>query len=67
MEIGSKIKYIGEITKEQIQWGGHTDPRGLLKKNKVYIIENIEIHKWHTRIFLEEIKGYFNSVWFEKI
>lgn len=62
-----RVKFLGEVSESQINWGGHTDPRGLLEKDKEYDVDDIEVHSWHTRIYLKGINGYFNSVWFEKI
>jgi hypothetical protein len=64
MEIGQKVKFI-QATDEQVRWGSNTDPRGLLTIGESYIIENVEVHSWHTKIYLKGIKGKFNSVHFE--
>lgn len=34
-----------------------------LKPGKMYVITNIEIHGWHTRIWLKGLKLPVNSVW----
>ena len=67
MEKGQKVKFKGDVTIEQIKWGNHTDPEGILEKDKIYTIKDIDIHSWHTRIYLGGISGYFNSVWFEAV
>lgn len=36
-----------------------------LKEGTIYTVEGMEVHSWHTRIFLKEIPGkYFNHVMF---
>ena len=53
-------------SKEQINWGSHTDPRGLLEVGKEYTIDRTEVHSWHTKIYLKEFPNKsFNSVWFD--
>ncbi|MCK5605364.1 hypothetical protein KAR91_25965 [Candidatus Pacearchaeota archaeon] len=61
-----KVIFIEEkVSKESIQWGSHTDPRGILEDGKEYEVYKDEVHSYHTRRFLVGIKGYFNTVWFE--
>lgn len=60
-----KAKYTGNVSKEQINWGGNTDPSGILKEGEIYNVVSIEVHSYHTRIFLEGKPGYYNSVWFD--
>jgi hypothetical protein len=55
----------GVVSKGQIRWGGHSDPTGVLEFGKTYEVENVEVHPWHTKVFLKGIDGYFNSIWFE--
>lgn len=63
-----KVKFIEKFpSKEQIQWGGHEDPGGLLMVGVDYDIDKIEVRSHHTRVFLKGFAGYFNSVWFEDI
>ena len=38
-----------------------------LKTGKIYEIESVEVHNWHTKIKLKVIEGKFNSVCFEKV
>jgi len=66
MEIGSKVKFI-DASDAQVNWGSNDDPRKMLDKNKVYIVEDIEEHAWHTKIYLEGVKGKFNPVSFEEV
>ena len=46
------------------QWGGCRDPEGVLGPNKEYQATKIEVHTWHTRVFLDGIDGYFSSTAF---
>ena len=48
----------------QMRWGGNDDPRNILEPNKVYEVEQIEEHSWHTKYKLVGIEGWFNSVCF---
>jgi hypothetical protein len=59
-----KVKYTG-CSKEQEQWGGNDNPeaKGLIVGN-IYEVEKTEVHTWHTKMFLKEIDGKFNSVCF---
>ena len=66
MEKGYTVKFIG-CTEEQIRWGSHNDPAGKLKEGMEYIVSDVEVHSWHTKISLEGIDGQYNSVCFEEI
>jgi hypothetical protein len=61
---GDKVKFVS-ADDEQVNFGGNEDPRKALKQGKVYEIESVEVHKWHTKIKLSGITGKFNSVHFE--
>lgn len=62
----SSVVFIEDsVTIEQIRWGGHTNPIGILEVGKSYEVEKVEVHSSHTRVFLVGIKGYFNSIWFD--
>lgn len=64
---GTRVRFTGCDNEEQIKWGNHTDPRGLLDLETTYTVERTEVHTWHTRVFLERFPGkYFNSGWFEE-
>ena len=65
---GTKVKFVGPVSKEGIKWDNHKDPRDLLQLNSEYTIDHTEVHSWHTKVFLAEHPGKsFNSVWFEEI
>tara|TARA_Y100001970_G_C13892356_1_gene679395 strand:+ start:236 stop:469 length:234 start_codon:yes stop_codon:yes gene_type:complete len=59
-----KVKFTGYIM-AQVKWGGCDEP-DMLEEGKVYTIEEVEVHSWHTKIKLEGIEGKFNSVCFEE-
>ena len=64
MEKRKKVKYLG-CDQDQIKFGNCDDPRGLLEVGRVYEVEGREIHSWHTKLKIEGVKGWFNSVCFE--
>ena len=67
MRVGSVVIYRGAFN-EQIRWGNNDDPRPLLTIGSVYIVSDVEVHSWHTKIQLEGYEGHqFNSVAFEEI
>lgn len=40
----------------------------LLEVGETYTVENVEVHSWHTLVYLKEFPGKeFNSVVFEEI
>ncbi len=61
------IKYIAEEVSEiQIQWGGNTNPSGLLVVGQDYELDYADVRSQSTRIFLKDFPGkQFNSVWFD--
>lgn len=63
---GTKVVYLG-CTKEQIQWGGNSNPIGKLHIGIQYTISCVEEHSWHTKISLEGVEGQFNSVCFDEV
>lgn len=63
---GDKVRYTGSI-EEQVRWGNNDNPTGVLIEGDVYYIERVEIHTWHTKLYLRGVYGKFNSVCFEKV
>jgi len=64
---GDEVRYLGS-TEEQVRWGSNDNPKGLLFEGNVYYVERVEIHSWHTKLYLRGIRGgKFNSVCFEKV
>jgi hypothetical protein len=60
---GDKIIYTG-CSDAQVKWGSNTNSDNLLIKGNSYIVEKVEVHSWHTKLYLMGIKGKFNSVCF---
>lgn len=62
-----KARFIG-CNETQIKWGSNDDPNGLLEVGGEYEIERVDVHTWHTKIYLVDFpdKG-FNSVCFEPV
>lgn len=62
------VYYKEDPTDDQVRWGNCADPRGLLEPGKVYALKRVQIHSWHTKLYLgnpgNETDG-FNSVSFE--
>jgi hypothetical protein len=63
---GNNVKFIG-CSKEQIQWGNNTDPKGILIVGDKYYVEHVDVHSQHTKLTLRGVFGKFNSVCFEKL
>lgn len=55
-----RLTYLGAID-AQVNWGSNTDPRGLLVEGMEYEVEKVEVHSWHTKVYLKGIDGKFNS------
>lgn len=66
-EKGTKVKFIeDDVSDAQINWGGHDDPRGILRFGEEYTIDHTEVRSSHTKVFIQEVpEKQFNSVWFE--
>lgn len=63
MKKGESVTFIGCST-SQIQWGNNDDPNPVLEEGKKYIIEDVKVHSYHTKIKLIGYSGWFNSVCF---
>jgi hypothetical protein len=64
---GDRVIYIGCID-EQVSWGAsNDDPRKLLIEGNIYQIEKVEVHSYHTKLYLRDVCGKFNSVSFTKL
>ena len=66
MEIGDKVKFTGCSTAQQ-NWGRNDNTTDKLVFGNEYIISDIEVHSWHTKISLVGIEGKFNSVCFDAV
>lgn len=63
---GDKVIYLGS-SQEQCNWGNYTGDWNTLKEGKTYTVEKVEPHHWHTKLFLKEVKGNFNSICFKLV
>jgi hypothetical protein len=62
---GSRLRF---IEKYPIAWGCPLENAKLLKLGNCYIVERIEVHSWHTKVFLKNYPGKdFNSAWFKVV
>ena len=49
-------------------FGGGGENHHLLEVGKIYTLEDLDVHSWHTIVYVEEFPGVeFNSVAFEEI
>lgn len=62
--IGKRYKFKG-CSEIQKSWGNYTGDITELVVGREYKVINIEVHSWHTKIYLEGLEGSFNSVCFE--
>ena len=64
----SELRKIKCIRNDDDVWGGGGENHHLLEVGKEYTLEYVEVHSWHTIIYLEEFPNVeFNSVAFEEI
>lgn len=61
-----KVIYKGS-SKEQRNWGSYTGNYEKLVIGRKYTIIKEEVHTFHTKVFLAEVEGSFNSVCFEPV
>lgn len=56
------------VTPETINNGNNSRPiTDRLEIGKIYLVERTEVSSWSTKVYLQGIKGSFNSVNFEEI
>ena len=60
---GDQVRFIG-ASDLQVQWGKNDDPRPILDRNRVYTVDQVEVHSSYTRISLVGFRAKFNSVSF---
>jgi len=66
-EPGTMVKYLG-TTDDQVRWASHDDPRGFLNIGQLYVVDHIDIHSWHSEVYLVGFEDKdFNSVCFEEV
>ena len=64
-ETPRRVRYTG-ASDAQVNWGGNDDPRGHLNQGEVYVVENTDVHDWHTKISLRGFPGMvFNDASFD--
>ena len=64
---GDVVEYIG-CEPEQIRWGGNDDPdQSFLIVGREYIVKDVEVHTWHTKLTVLNKSGRFNSVCFREV
>jgi hypothetical protein len=62
---GSKVKVVSDF---QNNWGSCDPIKENLTLGQVYTVDHIEIHSWHTKVFLTEFPDKkFNSVHFDQV
>ena len=65
--VGSRVRYVpDEFDQQRAAWGNNLDPRGVLSPSHSYTVERIEVHAWHTKVWLAQAGGPFNSTHFEE-
>ena len=66
MKHGDKVVYTGS-SQEQCNWGSYTGDWSSLKEGETYTVDKVEPKHWHTKLYLKEVQGNFNSVCFELV
>ncbi len=66
MKAGDAIRYTTEPTNEQATWASCDDPRGVLKLGGRYVLEEVDVHSFHTKLTLVGVSGHWNSILFEQ-
>lgn len=62
---GDEVVFIEQPTVEQIRWGDNDDPGKYLTVGNIYKVRDVEIHSYHSKVFLEGIEAKFNTVSFK--
>ena len=63
--VGYGARFLG-ASEDQVRWGGCDDPRGLMEQGQIYVVQEEEIHSYHTKLIFFAFPGKkFNSVCFE--
>ncbi len=63
--VGDKIRF----TNPDAGWNYDiaTSKKAGLIVGQVYVVSKIEVHSWHTKVWLENFDGPFNSVQFRLV
>lgn len=62
-----EVKFI-HASDFQVNWGSCDDPRGVLVPGKKYVLEHLDVHSYHTKVFLEGVtckRGFPSSCFME--
>ena len=60
---GTKVKF---VSNKLYRWDIDPKNADVLTPGNVYTVDRMEIHSWHTEVYLiEHPKVEFNSVWFD--
>ncbi len=54
-------------SEEQRKWGSNDDANACLKPGQEYVIASVDVHSWHTKLSLCDVKGRFNSACFDLV
>jgi len=66
-DVGDTVIMTEKQDKDQINWGGNDDPNRKVIVNKPYKVQAVEVHSWHTKVWLERVTGVFNAVNFKRV
>ena len=61
-----KVRFVG-ATEAQVQWGSNDNPNEVLKVGRIYLVDAIKVHSWHTKVRIFGFDGVFNSVSFKPV
>lgn len=62
---GDRVVFNG-ASQSQIGWGSNEDPRPFLTEGAVYVVEKVEVHSWHTKLWIDG-RGPFNASSFTRL
>ena len=65
---GQVVRYVpSDGDEERAAWGNNKNPAGVLDPTLAYTVERVEVHSWHTKLWLVDVGGPFNSSHFEAV
>lgn len=63
--LSEKVKCISDY---ENNWGSCDPIKGNLKVGETYTVDRVEVHSWHTKVWLKELPNkVFNSVHFMQV
>jgi hypothetical protein len=63
-KVGWRVQYVpSDADEARANWGANKSPVGLLDPESVYEVTKVEVHSWHTKLWVNSI-GPFNSTHF---